>query len=80
MNKIKLLGIDWDCDTQEEKAKLPTEVVIDFEELPDYVWDDLEEELSNYLSQKYGYCHNSYGWEFINIKNSKGAKNDKRII
>lgn len=77
MNKIKLLGIEWDCDDPKEKKKLPTEVVIDFEELPDYVWEDLEIEIGDYLADKFGYCNNGYGWKFIDSNcMSKEEKND----
>lgn len=73
MYKIGLVGIEWDCDEPTEKKKLPTEVVIDFDELPDYVWDDLKNEIGDYLDNKYGYCNNGYSWQFINTK-GKGKK------
>lgn len=65
MNKIKLCEIGWDCDNASDRQKLPTELIIDFEDLPDYVWEDLEKEIGDYLAEKYGYCNTGYGWKFI---------------
>lgn len=77
MNKIKLGEIEWDCDDASDRERLPKEVIIDFEELPDFIWEDLEEAIGNYLAKKYGFCNCGYGWEFINDDcTQKEDKND----
>ena len=49
---------------------LPSRTTISLEEIQDNgfnVYDDeeLEEQLSEYLSDFYGYCHNSFNYEVI---------------
>ena len=42
--------------------KLPNKVVLKTEQLPDYVCENIEEFISDYLADKYGYCNNGYGY------------------
>ena len=63
--KIKITNIDWDTDG--EKVKLPSEET--FEINNDYIPDIIEDEMNDYLSDKYGYCMYSYDCEIIEEPN-----------
>lgn len=62
---MKAINIKWDIDLEEdetyeealEEIGLPTEI-----EIP----DDIEDEVSDYISDTTGYCH--YGYELIGRK------------
>lgn len=62
---MKAINIDWDidCDENIEEIELPTEIII-----PDNITDD--EEISDYISNVSGYCHNGYILikDFLDIK------------
>lgn len=47
---MKAINIEWDVDTEEELEDLPTEI-----EIPDGMTD--EEEISDYITDKTGFCH-----------------------
>lgn len=53
---MKAINIMWDVDIEEELENLPTEI-----ELPDGMTD--EEEISDYITDKTGFCH--YGFELV---------------
>ena len=62
--KMKAVNIKWDTDGDIEVFEnLPTEV-----EIPDYLItddeDDLLDEVSDWLSDEYGFCHD--GFELVN--------------
>lgn len=50
---MKAYNIIWDVDDKEELEMLPTEI-----EIPEYMAD--EDEISNFISEVVGYCHNGY--------------------
>jgi hypothetical protein len=50
---MKAINIDWDVDDEEDSKLLPTEI-----DIPDGMED--EEEISNYLSNVTGFCHNGF--------------------
>ena len=61
---MKAVNIKWDTDGDMELLEeLPTEV-----EIPDYLItddeDDLLDEVSDWLSDEYGFCHD--GFEIVN--------------
>ena len=61
---MKVVNIKWDTDGDMELLEeLPTEV-----EIPDYLItddeDDLLDEVSDWLSDEYGFCHD--GFEIVN--------------
>lgn len=55
---IKAINIEWDIEDEEdiELEDLPTEV-----EIPKGMTD--EDEISDWLSDKYGFCHNGFELE-----------------
>ena len=50
---MKATNIEWDVDELEDLEYLPTEI-----EIPDGMKD--EEEISDYISDETGFCHNGY--------------------
>ena len=61
---MKAVNIKWDTDGDMELLEeLPTEV-----EIPDYLItddeDDLLDDISDWLSDEYGFCH--YAFEIVN--------------
>ena len=60
---MKAVNIKWDVDELEDLDYLPTEV-----EIPDYLTtddeDDLLDDVSDWLSDEYGFCHD--GFELVN--------------
>ena len=60
---MKAVNIKWDTDGDMELLEgLPTEV-----EIPDYLItdeDDLLDDISDWLSDEYGFCHD--GFELVN--------------
>ena len=50
---MKATNIKWDVDNQEDLEFLPTEII-----LPDGMVD--EDEVSDYISEISGYCHNGF--------------------
>lgn len=53
---MKAVNIDWDVDYEEQLGDLPKEM-----EIPEDMTD--EEEISDWLSDETGFCHN--GFELI---------------
>lgn len=64
--KIKVFNIEWDIDEEDEENndELPTEVEFQSEKYYE-ICDDLLDEISDWLSDEYGYCHNSFEVEEI---------------
>ena len=50
---MKAFNIIWDCDSEEEKTFLPTEI-----DIPENITD--EEEISDYISEFTGFCHKGF--------------------
>lgn len=50
---MKAVKIDWDVDHEEDRELLPTEI-----DIPDGMED--EEEISDYISDVTGFCHNGF--------------------
>lgn len=58
---VKITDIKWDIDNSEDgKIGLPTKLIATFEYTGDA--DELEDMISDWLSDEYGYCH--YGFEY----------------
>lgn len=53
MISTKATNIEWDVNDFEDLEYLPTEI-----EIPDGMTD--EDEISDYISDKTGFCHNGY--------------------
>lgn len=50
---MKAINIDWDVDYEGDREFLPTEI-----EIPNGMTD--EDEISDYLSDETGFCHNGF--------------------
>lgn len=57
---VKIWDIDWDTDG-EDIPELPKEITL---QLPEDKVD--EDEISDYLSDTYGFCHNGFEFEVLN--------------
>ncbi len=70
--KFRARCIQWDRtddDGSEVEADLPAEVVVTLEDLQlpnDTTTEEIEDELSTYLSDYYGFCH--YGFFFEEVE------------
>ena len=60
--KVKIFNIEWDMD-EDDDTVLPTEIVNEFDYKGDN--DELEETITDWLSDEYGYCHEGYDYEII---------------
>lgn len=63
---VRVFDIKWDVSdddyADEEGLNLPSEIIIPLEAIPEYA-SDLDE-LSDYISNKTGYCHKGFDLEF----------------
>ena len=50
--------------------RLPKKVKVPFDIIPEEYIDEIDEKISDYLSNEYGFCHKGYDCEFCvtNIK------------
>lgn len=53
---MKAINIEWDADNESDLNYLPTEI-----EIPKGMTD--EDEISNYISDKIGFCHKGFTLE-----------------
>ena len=60
--KVKIYNIEWDID-EDDDTVLPTEIEAEFDYKGDN--DELEETITYWLSDEYGYCHEGYDYEII---------------
>lgn len=60
--KVKIFDIEWDIDEDDDTA-LPTEIVNEFDYKGDN--DELEENISDWLTDEYEYCHEGFNYEII---------------
>ena len=74
--KFIVTNIQWDTDGDEKILKdLPTELSIDADTLSISDKDEIEETISDYLSDTYGFCH--FGFKFY--KGELNMKYDVKI-
>lgn len=59
-SQIKVLIYDIEWDTDGEKVKLPKQVEHVFEDYDNINDEDLLDEISDWLSDEYGYCHKGF--------------------
>lgn len=65
--KYRIFNIKWDTDGDKVALNmLPKEVNWENYTYEDWNDDDIENELSDYLSDNYGYCH--FGFEYEEVK------------
>ncbi len=62
-DKYRVEDIWWDTDTDEEFDELPRRIVVDVDD--DINIDDVEDYISDWLSDTYGYCHHGFYYEKI---------------
>jgi hypothetical protein len=63
MKKIIITDISWDTD--DDVKDLPTRIEYDIVGHPPLTIDmnELEEQLSEHITEEYGFCHNGFCWE-----------------
>ena len=54
---MKAINIEWDVDNKEDLDYLPKEI-----EIPEEIEDD-EDEISDYITDETGFCHNGFDLE-----------------
>ena len=60
--KVKIFNIEWDMD-EDDDAVLPTEIVNEFDYKGDN--DELEETITDWLTDEYEYCHYGFDYEIM---------------
>jgi len=84
---LLLLTVDWDTDGESlDDCGLPSKVLVpDFPESchlgANLIKFEAEEALGDHLSDQFGFCHNGWSIEVLNVQNHTGyvAEVDKRI-
>lgn len=73
--KVKVFDIEWDCDGDDpEECGLPEEMELEVEHDSDM---ELEDEISDKLSDETGFCHNGFRYEMVEDKKIDEADQDK---
>lgn len=60
--KVKIFDIEWDMD-EDDDTVLPTEIVNEFDYKGDN--DELVDNISDWLTDEYNYCHEGFNYEII---------------
>ena len=60
--KVKIYNIEWDID-EDDDTVLPTEIVNEFDYHGDN--DELGDNISDWLTDEYDYCHEGFNYEII---------------
>ena len=60
--KVKIFDIEWDID-EEDDTVLPTEIEAEFDYHGDN--DELSDNISDWLTDEYDYCHEGFNYEII---------------
>lgn len=60
--KVKIYNIEWDMD-EDDDAVLPTEIEAEFDYHGDN--DELSDNISDWLTDEYDYCHEGFNYEII---------------
>ncbi len=63
MVKYLITDIWWDVDEDEEFDSLPQRITVKVSKDKDI--DDIEEYLSEMITDKYGFCHNGFAYDEI---------------
>jgi len=56
---VHVTNVEWDTDDEEDLKDLPTDFMLSFEHYPD---GDFDEEISDAISDKYGFTHIGFNW------------------
>lgn len=62
---VRIYNIKWDIDEDDEKLNLPDEVIHTFYEYNDINDEDLLDEIADWLSDEYGFCHKGFEAEEV---------------
>ena len=77
---VHVTNVEWDADDAEDIKDLPTDFMISFEHYPN---GDFDEEISDAISDKYGFTHLRFDWSMDeNLKEQfkvKAKKKKKKI-
>lgn len=70
MPTINCIDIEWDLEGAEDmEGKLPTEVIVELDDVVDFVDDDIDEEnssiIADYLEDQYGFCVLSFDYQTL---------------
>lgn len=65
MPKVYITEIQWDTDG--EKVKLPQSITLKLSD----IYPNMADDISEWLSDKYGYCHEGFRYEFKKPKPKK---------
>ena len=60
--KVKIYNIEWDID-EDDDTVLPTEIEAEFDYHGDN--DELSDNISDWLTDEYDYCHEGFNYEII---------------
>ena len=60
--KVKIYNIEWDID-EDDNTVLPTEIEAEFDYHGDN--DELSDNISDWLTDEYEYCHHGFDYEII---------------
>ena len=66
--QVRVFNIEWDCDEEDRSGLgLPEEDVIEIpvEEDDNLTDEELQEIISDTLSEMYGFCHNGFMYDII---------------
>ena len=77
--KVEVSDIKWDCDDQDpDEIGLPDNVTVN---LRYYVDGDMEEQLSDVLSDHFGYCHNGFNYKVVDEETdgTDGSEYDEEL-
>lgn len=62
--KVKIFDIEWDMD-EDDDTVLPTEIEAEFDYHGDN--DELSDNISDWLTDEYDYCHEGFNYEILEI-------------
>lgn len=60
---FKVFNINWDVDDIEELEGLPKVINVVIEDNNNMDDDDIEEYLSDYITDEYSFCHDGFNYE-----------------
>lgn len=69
MKKYRVFNIDWDVDNEEERADLPTEIIIEDENDLTNENYELSDFISDAITDETGFCHCGFNFELIEEEN-----------
>ena len=75
--KIHFNNVKWNCDNKNDLKKLDKEFTVDlYDIIPQDEFDDI---LTDFISEKYGFCHEGFEYDFTSSDIELG-KQFKKLI